>query len=51
MVLDPKSVKLSFITQGRKKKKRKEKVTPVARYRHDYEPVNLMLIVVVRDAT
>ena len=29
---------------------RKEKVTPVARYRRECEPVSMMLITVVRDA-
>ena len=33
------------------KKKRKEEVTPLAKYRHDCEPVSLMLITVAWDAT
>ena len=35
----------------RLEKKRKEKVTPVARYRCECEPVGLMLIAAVHDAT
>ena len=32
------------------KKKRKEKMTPVHKYRHEYEPVGLTLITIFCDA-
>ena len=35
---------------GKRKEKRKEKITPVFLYRRDYEPVGLTLIIIFRDA-
>jgi hypothetical protein len=42
---------MSFsVAHGKRKRKRKEKLTHVVSYRHDFEPVGLILITVLRDA-
>ena len=38
------------VLRKEKKKRKKEKRTPIARYRRDYEHVGLMLIIDIRDA-
>ena len=39
------------VEQDRKKRKRKENVTPAARHRRERGPVGLMMITVTQDAT